>query len=148
MSIGKSIWNIRKEKGMSQEKFGELFHVTRQTVSNWENEKSYPDLNTLVKISDMFEISLDKLLKEDWEMVRTIDKERMYGTYVRHQKSMIDFLTGSGTGILISCLMAPDSVRRIVTACIGIAMILIGWFKKTRCDKAVIEYLEKQELEK
>ena len=58
MSIGKTILNVRKEKGMSQEEFGELFHVTRQTVSNWENEKNYPDLNTLVTMSDMFEISL------------------------------------------------------------------------------------------
>ena len=79
MSIGKTILNVRKEKGMSQEEFGELFHVTRQTVSNWENEKNYPDLNTLVTMSDMFEISLDKLLKEDKQMVKTIDKERLYG---------------------------------------------------------------------
>ena len=78
MSIGKTILNVRKEKGMSQEEFGELFHVTRQTVSNWENEKNYPDLNTLVTMSDMFEISLDKLLKEDKQMVKTIDKERLY----------------------------------------------------------------------
>ena len=77
MSIGKTILNVRKEKGMSQEEFGELFHVTRQTVSNWENEKNYPDLNTLVTMSDMFEISLDKLLKEDKQMVKTIDKERL-----------------------------------------------------------------------
>ena len=76
MSIGKTILNVRKEKGMSQEEFGELLHVTRQTVSNWENEKNYPDLNTLVTMSDMFEISLDKLLKEDKQMVKTIDKER------------------------------------------------------------------------
>ena len=82
MSIGKTILNVRKEKGMSQEEFGELFHVTRQTVSNWENEKNYPDLNTLVTMSDMFEISLDKLLKEDKQMVKTIDKERLYGKYI------------------------------------------------------------------
>ena len=44
-----------------------------------ENEKNYPDLNTLVTMSDMFEISLDKLLKEDKQMVKTIDKERLYG---------------------------------------------------------------------
>ncbi len=76
MSIGKSILQIRKEKGLSQEKFGELFHVTRQTVSNWENEKSYPDLHTLVAISDMFEISLDKLLKEDKQMVKAGNRKR------------------------------------------------------------------------
>ena len=41
MNIGKQISNIRKEQQLTQEEFGRLFHVTRQTVSNWENEKSY-----------------------------------------------------------------------------------------------------------
>ncbi|XCP84382.1 helix-turn-helix transcriptional regulator [Roseburia hominis] len=76
MNVGKSILAIRKKKNMSQEEFGRVFHVTRQTVSNWENEKSYPDLQTLIYISDMFEVSLDQLIREDKEMVRTIDKER------------------------------------------------------------------------
>lgn len=66
MNIGKQI---------TQEEFGRLFHVTRQTVSNWENEKSYPDLQMLVDMSDQFGISLDVLLKEDSNMVKTIDKE-------------------------------------------------------------------------
>lgn len=74
MNIGKAILSIRKEKNMSQEEFGQLFHVTRQTVSNWENEKSYPDLQTLVNISDTFEISLDKLLKEDKQMIKSVSK--------------------------------------------------------------------------
>ena len=47
MKLGKEIQQIRKERGMTQEAFGQLFHVTRQTVSNWENEKSYPDLRHL-----------------------------------------------------------------------------------------------------
>lgn len=64
---------------MTQEAFGQIFHVTRQTVSNWENEKSYPDLETLVAISDRFGISLDTLLKEDEHMIQTIDKERRRG---------------------------------------------------------------------
>lgn len=74
MNIGKEILSIRKRKNMSQEEFGQLFHVTRQTVSNWENEKSYPDLQTLIDISDMFDISLDKLLKEDKQMVKSVSK--------------------------------------------------------------------------
>lgn len=72
MNIGKAIQSIRKEKNMTQEEFGKLFHVTRQTVSNWENEKSFPDLQTLVDMSDMFDISLDKLLKENKEMVKSV----------------------------------------------------------------------------
>lgn len=50
MSIGQQISGIRKQHQLTQEKFGGLFHVTRQTVSNWENEKSYPDLQTLVNM--------------------------------------------------------------------------------------------------
>lgn len=59
MNIGNQISTIRKEQKLTQEQFGSLFHVTRQTVSNWENEKSYPDLQTLIDISNQFEISLD-----------------------------------------------------------------------------------------
>lgn len=79
MKLGKEISSIRKEHGMTQEAFGQLFHVTRQTVSNWENEKSYPDLQTLIDMSNHFGISLDMLLKEDTHMIQTIDKERHFG---------------------------------------------------------------------
>ena len=52
MQLGQAIAQIRKERGLTQEAFAKMYNVTRQTVSNWENEKSYPDLSTLVKISD------------------------------------------------------------------------------------------------
>ena len=52
MNIGNQILNIRKENQLTQEEFGILFHVTRQTVSNWENGKSYPDLQILVSMSN------------------------------------------------------------------------------------------------
>lgn len=75
MTLGSNIQKIRKENQLSQEKFAEMFQVTRQTVSNWEREKSYPDLQTLILISDSFHVSLDVLLKEDMVMVKTIDNE-------------------------------------------------------------------------
>lgn len=71
MNLGKRIVTIRKERKMSQEDFAELFNVTRQTISSWENSKSYPDIETLVKISDKFNISLDILLREDKNMIET-----------------------------------------------------------------------------
>ena len=52
MNIGNQILNIRKDNQLTQEEFGKLFHVTRQTVSNWENGKSYPDLQILVSMSN------------------------------------------------------------------------------------------------
>lgn len=83
MQVGKQIARIRKERGMSQEQFGQYFHVTRQTVSNWENSKSYPDLETLVKMSELFDVTLDSLLKGDTPMVQTIDWERRMGKWFK-----------------------------------------------------------------
>ena len=80
-----------EKKQLTQEEFGRLFHVTRQTVSNWENGKSYPELQILVSISDQFDISLDTLLKEDSKMVQSIDKERVMGI-IKREKSVVDFL--------------------------------------------------------
>lgn len=75
MTLGNNIKKIRNDANMSQEDFAEMFGVTRQTISNWETSKSYPDLGTLIEISDSFEISLDILLKEDMVMVKMIDHE-------------------------------------------------------------------------
>ncbi len=63
MKLGQTILDIRKERKMTQEEFAQIFHVTRQTVSNWEKEKNYPDLETLIFMSDEFNISLDVMLK-------------------------------------------------------------------------------------
>ena len=141
MNIGNQISAIRKEQQLTQEQFRSLFHVTRQTVSNWENEKSYPDLQMLIDISNQFEISLDTLIKEDSKMVKTIDKERVLGK-IKKEKSIIDFFTGAGTGIIVSCLLSPDSIRRTAAIIIGLIMIGIGWYKKTRYDNKVFRYME------
>ena len=74
MDIGNKIQAIRTENGMTQAEFAEKFNVTRQSVSNWENNKHYPDLDTLCKISDEYNVSFDILLKEDREYVSRIDK--------------------------------------------------------------------------
>ncbi len=141
MNIGNRILNIRNEEHLTQEKFGELFHVTRQTVSNWENGKSYPDLKTLIDISNQFGISLDTLLKEDSNMVKHMDKARLMET-LRREKSIIDFFTGAGVGLLVSCLNAPDSTRRIAVIVVGLVMIGIGWYKRAQYDKQLMQYID------
>ncbi len=75
MNLGNKISKIRKDNNMSQEEFAKIFNVTRQTVSSWENSKSYPDIETLTKISDKFNISLDILLKEDKKMIKALDSK-------------------------------------------------------------------------
>ena len=75
MNLGDKIFKIRKDNKMSQEQFAEILNVTRQTVSNWENGNNYPDIETLIKISDKFNVSLDILLKGDKEMIKDIKKK-------------------------------------------------------------------------
>ena len=143
MNIGNQILNIRKENQLTQEEFGKLFHVTRQTVSNWENGKSYPDLQVLVDISNQFGVSLDTLLKEDSKMVQSIDKERAMGI-IKHEKSIVGFFTGAGIGIVVSCLFSPDSSIRTTAIIVGIVMIGIGWYKKSKNDKKIFQYMKEQ----
>lgn len=59
MEIGKLLKIRREQKKLTQQQVATKFHVTRQTVSRWENEKSYPNIDTLVELSFFFDFSLD-----------------------------------------------------------------------------------------
>ncbi len=65
MEIGTKIRAARNAAGLTQEQAAEALHVSRQTVSNWENGRSYPDIVSVIHMSDLYSISLDHLLKED-----------------------------------------------------------------------------------
>ncbi len=69
MKIGKIIKDKRLKQGLIQEQSAQEFFVTRQLVSKWENGKSYPDLDQVVKMSEWFESQLDYLLKEDTKIL-------------------------------------------------------------------------------
>ena len=78
MELGKQIKKHRQEVQLSQEKLADRVYVSRQTISNWENDKSYPDVNSLVLLSETFQISLDKLIKGDIEVMKdVIQKEEI-----------------------------------------------------------------------
>lgn len=74
MNIGKKLKEARMQHGLTQERISEEIQVSRQTISNWENEKSYPDIISIIKLSDLYEISLDELLKGDDEIIKHLDK--------------------------------------------------------------------------
>ena len=58
MKFSEKLENLRKSKGMSQEALAQKLNVTRQTVSKWELDQTTPDMNKLIEISKLFEISL------------------------------------------------------------------------------------------
>ena len=70
MEVANQIKKYRTANGWSQETLAEKAYVSRQTVSNWENEKSYPDIHSLVLLGNIFNISLDELIKGDVEVMK------------------------------------------------------------------------------
>ena len=94
-----------------------------------------------ISMSNQFDISLDTLLKENSKMVQSMDKERAMGI-IEHEKSIVDFFTGAGTGIVVSYLFSPDSSIRTTVIIVGIIMIGIDWYKKSKSDKKVFQYIE------
>ena len=74
MEIGKKLKNARIEAGLTQEKAAEKIDVSRQTISNWENEKSYPDIISVIALSDLYSVSLDELLKGDQKMAEYLEE--------------------------------------------------------------------------
>ena len=70
MEIGKRIREYRKIYNLSQEQLADKIFVSRQTVSNWENDKTYPDIQIIVSLSILFNVSLDELIREDLEEMK------------------------------------------------------------------------------
>lgn len=67
MDIGTKIKEARLAAQLTQEQAAEVLGVSRQTMSNWENNKTYPDIVSVIKMSDLYDVSLDHLLKEKEE---------------------------------------------------------------------------------
>lgn len=104
MRLGQTITDIRKQRGMTQEEFARIFNVTRQTVSNWEKEKNYPDLETLIRMSEEFNISLDVMLKEDTQMVNKLNMQ-----------------------IKFSQRFKKNAIRTLIVIVAALALAGIGW---------------------
>ncbi|MGG3887553.1 helix-turn-helix transcriptional regulator [Metabacillus fastidiosus] len=80
MNLSKQIKQFRKRDNMSQEQLAEKIYVSRQTISNWENERSYPDIHNLLMMSVLFNVSLDDLVKGD---VKIMKEEIQKSTFFR-----------------------------------------------------------------
>lgn len=70
MKIGKRIREYRKIYNFSQEQLADKIFVSRQTISNWENDKTYPDIQIIISLAILFNVSLDELIREDLEEMK------------------------------------------------------------------------------
>ncbi|MBQ9928386.1 MAG: helix-turn-helix transcriptional regulator [Lachnospiraceae bacterium] len=107
MEIGSKIKGARVSCGLTQEQAAEKLMVSRQTISNWENGKSLPDIVSVMNMSDLYQISLDTLLKGDTKM-----KEKMEKDVKKYQVSRRFILV---TGIFVFV----TSVIRLISTYVG-----------------------------
>ncbi len=102
MNFNEKLIEFRKQKGLSQDEFGEKIGVSRQTVSKWELAQSYPDFQKLVLISDYYGITLDELVKDvSVQDVRdkTVVDEQISYLYNGAKKTKETFFTAIKWGI-------------------------------------------------
>ena len=71
MNLGEKIYELRKQQNLSQEELGDKLNVSRQTISKWERNESTPDLDKIVPLCDLFNLSVDELLQ-----VKKIEKSK------------------------------------------------------------------------
>ena len=74
-SFGARLARIRKSKGMTQEEVADKLHVSAQAVSKWETDASYPDIDGLLALADLFDVSVDELVGKNKETPRLVPTE-------------------------------------------------------------------------
>ena len=87
MELNEQIKKYRTEMNLSQEELAEKIYVTRQSVSNWENGKTYPDIHSILLLSSLFGISLDQLVKGDIEIMKEEIKKEEIAKMNRYGKT-------------------------------------------------------------
>ena len=121
MEIGKKLKDARMKSGFTQETVAEKINVSRQTISNWENEKSYPDIISVIALSDLYSTSLDDLLKGDREMMEHLEEctnvvkstQKLIGAIILNAVTVILLIT-------LSMLLPDKSPYLLVVFCLAI----------------------------
>ncbi|MGD6892221.1 helix-turn-helix domain-containing protein [Bacillus mobilis] len=126
MSLGQQLKRLRESKGFSQEDVAKMIGVTRQAVYKWENDKSYPDIDNLILLSEMYNVTLDELIKGNQSFKEKIhideedeefEKENEFGFYI-------------GCGLLImSAFVDYEGMQEIL---LGIALFMMVFYSDVK----------------
>ncbi|MCB5236554.1 MAG: helix-turn-helix transcriptional regulator [Niallia nealsonii] len=103
MYFSSKIKEERLKHNMSQQQLGEKLNISRQSISKWERGESYPSIELLIKISDIFDITLDELVKGDNSLKEKIIKDSQVLAYPRW-KLFFDILLIIGLFIVLGKL--------------------------------------------
>ncbi|CAM4282159.1 helix-turn-helix domain-containing protein [Erysipelothrix aquatica] len=129
MDFGTKLKEARARLGLRQEDIADGIDVSRQTVSNWENNRSLPDLRSIVEISDIYQISLDDLLKGDRKVMEKLIKDSDIKTMENKLNilTLIVLVTSSLTLLFIDGdILSSTSMPVLNTVSIFLRILLIG----------------------
>lgn len=150
MNLSKQIKRLREDAGFSQEELSEKIYVSRQTISNWENERSYPDIHNLLLLSVLFNVTLDELVKGDVETMKKVIKKDEMNKY--------SYIMG---GTILAAAISFGPVWKIFGD-VGLLIPLILWAigmwaaikiekikkeKNVKTYKEIVAYMEGDDVE-
>lgn len=150
MNISSQIRNHRKLGGLSQDELAEKIFVSRQTISNWETGKSYPDIHNLLLLSSLFKISIDELVKGDVEIM----KEKIQGTELQRlgQQMILYFILMLLTLPLVKKVSSYFFVLTLLFA----GLMLLAAFRAEKMKKdlnirtyrEIVDYVEGNQVDR
>lgn len=143
MKLGKQIHQLRKLAGMTQEQMAEKLNVSRQTISKWESETTLPDLDSMVHICRMFQISLDDLLlKEEEPMTERNEKITLEDLMeINHHNRRMTLLLVSGLIFLMVSALGIIFVAVIRSTTLSIEYMLYRYIAVGEYTYAPVNYV-------
>jgi transcriptional regulator with XRE-family HTH domain len=135
MNISKTIREQRSKLSLSQEELAAKLYVTRQTIGNWENDKSYPDIHSLILLSQIFDMTIDSLIKGDLEiMEQKIEKSDI------KTMNLYGWLMAVGMVITVILLPVSGAYRFIPGIVIAILVWIVTMYFALKVEKIKKQY--------
>lgn len=159
MILADKIISLRKKEGMTQEDLASQVGVSRQSVSKWESTMAMPDLDKIMKLSKIFEVSTDFLLNDDLGMEQIIVDQRVeevgktidldfLNEYLSAYEKIAKIITLATvllvTGPVVFSLIAKFNQNLAIVALLGIVAIAVGIFINTGFIASKYEFIEKE----
>ena len=144
MEIGIQIKQRRTAAGLSQEELAQAIFVTRQTLSNWETGKTYPDINSLLRLSTVFRISLDELVKGDLQAMEEEIKREDIEQVRRGNRNLWLLLGVTGVGSVLAVAWKNALTTGIAFALVAAVSFYALWVEKLQRRHNIHTYRELQ----
>ena len=153
MELGEQIRQHRNRMGLTQEELADRVYVFRQTISNWENDKNYPDIKSLLLLSSFFGVSLDDLVKGDMTEMKEQIREEDIRLFRRHSWIYVVLL------LVMVVLMVPVWFKGNAVAIVLWCILFVGtlahalWLEKwmkghdIRTYKEIVAFCEGKRLD-